>query len=75
MYRKCGFAALASNFLSFSFIAPQRRSLQHQVSMLSEEVRRLELELDEARERGDSAMLQARKSRRAIATMALQHAC
>jgi hypothetical protein len=43
--------------------------------MLSEEVRRLELELDEARERGDSAMLQARKSRRAIATMALQHAC
>ena len=38
---------------------PQRRSLQQQVNMLSEEVRRLEQELDEARERGDAAMLQA----------------
>ncbi len=43
--------------------------------MLSEEVRRLELELDEARERGDNAMLQARKSCCLIATMDLQHAC
>ena len=36
----------------------QRRSLQQHVNMLSEEVRRLEQELDEAHERGDSAMLQ-----------------
>jgi hypothetical protein len=38
--------------------------------MLSEEVRRLEQELDEARERGDSAMLQVRESCCIIATEA-----
>jgi hypothetical protein len=36
----------------------QRRSLQQQVNMLSQENSRLEQELEEAQERGDSAMLQ-----------------
>jgi hypothetical protein len=39
-------------------VALQRRALQQQVNTLSQELRRVEHELDEAQERGDSAMLQ-----------------
>ena len=49
----------------------QRRSLQQQVNMLSQENNRLEQELEEAQERGDSAMLQVNAACRACAQTAL----
>ena len=45
----------------------QRRALEQQLNVLSQEVGRLEQELDQALERGDTAMLQARVCARAAA--------
>jgi hypothetical protein len=53
------------------FFLKQRRSLQQQVNMLSQENSRLEQELEEARERGDSAMLQVNAACRTCAQTAL----
>ena len=56
------FAKVIPFLLSLTIDNPcplQRRALQQQVNLLSQEVSRLEHELDESQERGDSAMLQA----------------